>query len=167
MEPLKPRRKNKQMEIIIRRAEKGDCARLLELIQELAVYEKAPNEVTVTLSHFEESGFGEKPVWWAFVAETVELGNKTVVGFALYYIRYSTWKGQCLYLEDLFVTESMRGKGVGKLLFDELIEEVKRRGLKRMVWQVLEWNEPAINFYKRYNANLDPEWINGILDISA
>lgn len=167
MELLKPRRKSKQMEIIIRRAVKEDCARLLELIQELAVYEKAPNEVTVTLSHFEESGFGINPVWWAFVAETEESGNKTVVGFALYYIRYSTWKGQCLYLEDLLVTESMRGKGVGKLLFDELIEEVKRKGLKRMVWQVLEWNEPAINFYKKYNANLDPEWINGILDISA
>jgi GNAT superfamily N-acetyltransferase len=121
----------------------------------------------VTLTHFEESGFGKNPVWWAFVAETEESGNKTVVGFALYYIRYSTWKGQCLYLEDLLVTESMRGKGVGKLLFDELIEEVKRKGLKRMVWQVLEWNEPAINFYKKYNANLDPEWINGILDISA
>lgn len=149
----------------IRKAVKEDCPRLLELIQELADYEKAPQEVTVTLSHFEESGFGESPVWWAFVATTTEAGNEKIVGFALYYIRYSTWKGQCIYLEDILVTNAMRGKGIGKLLFDKLIEETKARGLKRMVWQVLEWNEPAINFYKKYNTTLDPEWVNGILDI--
>ena len=94
------------MEILIRRAKKTDCARLLELIQELATYEKAPDEVTVTLSHFEASGFGDNPVWWAFVAEV----QGVVVGMALYYIRYSTWKGQRLYLEDILVTEEMRGK---------------------------------------------------------
>lgn len=148
------------MEIIIRKAEKKDCPRLLELIHELAVYEKAPHEVTVDLEHFEESGFGENPVWWAFTAEI----DGMVEGFALYYIRYSTWKGQCIYLEDLLVTEKMRGKGLGKLLFEEVIEETKRRNFKRMVWQVLDWNEPAINFYKKYNATLDPEWMNGILD---
>lgn len=148
------------MEIQIRRAEKKDCARLLELIQELADYEKAPEEVTVTLDHFEKSGFGENPVWWAFVAEI----NGKVEGFALYYIRYSTWKGQCLYLEDFLVTEKLRGQGAGKLLFDRIIEEAKEKGFTRMVWQVLEWNEPAINFYKKYNATLDPEWVNGILD---
>ena len=146
--------------ITIRRAEKKDCKRLLELIQELADYEKAPHEVTVTLEHFEESGFGSNPVWWAFVAED---GN-IVIGLALYYIRYSTWKGQCLFLEDFLVTEKARGKGIGKLLFDKVIEECKEKGFKRMVWQVLEWNEPAINFYKKYNATLDPEWMNGILD---
>jgi GNAT superfamily N-acetyltransferase len=133
---------------LIRRAEKKDCVRLLELIQELADYEKAPQEVTVTLEHFEESGFGEKPVWWAFVAEM----DGKVEGFALYYIRYSTWKGQCLYLEDFLVTEKLRGQGAGKLLFDRVIEEAKERGYNRMVWQVLDWNEPAINFYKKYNA---------------
>ncbi len=148
------------MEILIRRARREDCARLLELIQELANYEKAPDEVTVTLEHFEESGFGEKPVWWAFVAEI----NGCVEGMALYYIRYSTWKGQCLFLEDFLVTEKLRGHGAGKLLFDRIIEEAKEKGFKRMAWQVLEWNEPAINFYKKYNANLDPEWINGTLD---
>jgi GNAT superfamily N-acetyltransferase len=148
------------IQITIRRAEKKDCKRLLELINELAVYEKTPQEVTVTLQHFEESGFGSNPVWWAFVAEE---GN-SVVGFALYYIRYSTWKGQCLYLEDFLVTEQSRGKGIGKLLFDSIIQECKEKGFKRMVWQVLEWNEPAINFYKKYNATLDPEWMNGILD---
>ena len=148
------------MEILIRKAEKKDCPRLLELIHELAVYEKAPHEVTVSIAHFEESGFGENPVWWAFVAEV----NGKVEGFALYYIRYSTWKGQCMYLEDLLVTEQMRGKGLGKLLFEKVIEETKSRNFKRMVWQVLDWNEPAINFYKKYNATLDPEWMNGILD---
>ena len=148
------------MNITIRKAEKKDCPRLLELIHELALYEKAPHEVTVDLDHFEESGFSEKPVWWAFVAEV----DERVEGFALYYIRYSTWKGQCIYLEDLLVTEKMRGKGLGKLLFEKVIEESKARNFKRMVWQVLDWNEPAINFYKKYNATLDPEWMNGILD---
>ena len=130
------------MNISIRRAERKDCARLLELIQELADYEKAPQEVTVTLNHFEESGFAPNPVWWAFVAEI----NGKVEGFALYYIRYSTWKGQCLYLEDFLVTEKLRGMGAGKLLFDRVIEEAKEKNYKRMVWQVLEWNEPALNF---------------------
>jgi GNAT superfamily N-acetyltransferase len=148
------------MDIVIRRAVINDCKRLLELVQELAAYEKAPDEVTVSLTHFEESGFGEQPVWWAFVAE---IGGR-VEGFALYYIRYSTWKGQCLYLEDFLVTEQLRGKGAGKLLFDRIIEEAKEKGFKRMVWQVLDWNEPALNFYRKYNATLDPEWVNGILD---
>ena len=143
-------------DIAIRRAEKKDCARLLELIHELAVYEKAPNEVTVTQEHFEESGFGEKPVWWAFVAVL----EKEIIGFALYYIRYSTWKGQRMYLEDILVTEKMRGKGVGKLLFDRLIEEAKEKKLNAIAWQVLEWNEPAINFYKKYNASFDGERVN-------
>ena len=149
------------MQINIRRATIKDCPSMLGLINELAVYEKAPNEVTVTLSHFEQSGFGNNPVWWAFVAEK----DNVIVGFALYYIRYSTWKGQCLYLEDFIVTENMRGKGIGKLLFDQIVQETKDKGFSRMVWQVLEWNEPAINFYKKYKANLDPEWINGILDV--
>jgi len=144
------------MEINIRRAVKEDCARLMELIHELAVYEKAPQEVTVTMDHFVQSGFGEQPVWWAFVAEV----NGKVQGFAMYYIRYSTWKGQRMYLEDLIVTEEMRGKGLGKLLFDRLLVEAKEKQFKGMVWQVLEWNEPAINFYKKYKAEFDPEWIN-------
>lgn len=144
------------MQINIRRAVKEDCPRLMELIRELAEFEKAPQEVTVTMDHFEESGFGPQPVWWAFVAEV----DGRVEGFAMYYIRYSTWKGQRMYLEDLLVTEKMRGKSLGKLLFDRLIEEAKEKQFKGMVWQVLEWNEPAINFYKKYNAGFDPEWIN-------
>lgn len=144
------------MSIEIRRAEKKDCARLLELVTELAIYEKAPDDVTVTLDHFTESGFGENHVWWAFVAEE----NGFIHGFALYYIRYSTWKGQAMYLEDIIVTESSRGKGIGKLLMDRLIIEAKERKFNRIVWQVLEWNEPAINFYKKYNATFDGEWLN-------
>ncbi|PWT96277.1 MAG: GNAT family N-acetyltransferase, partial [Bacteroidetes bacterium] len=126
------------MEIKIRRAVKEDCQRLMDLVHELAVYERAPNEVSVTLEHFVESGFGTNPVWWAFVSEV----DGVVQGFALYYIRYSTWKGQRMYLEDILVTEKMRGKGLGKLLFDRLIEEAKEKKFHGMMWQVLEWNEP-------------------------
>ena len=144
------------MSVTIRKAVKEDCKRILELVQELAEYERAPQEVTVTLSHFEESGFGPNPVWWAFVAEE----NNRIEGFALYYIRFSTWKGQRMYLEDFLVTEKMRGKGIGKLLFEELIKEGKAKKLNGIQWQVLEWNEPAINFYKKYNASFDGEWVN-------
>jgi len=150
------------LNIQIRKARKEDCESMMELIHELAVYEKAPEEVTVDFNHFVESGFGEKPVWWAFVAEI----ENEVVGFALYYIRYSTWKGQRLYLEDILVNESWRGKGIGKLLFNKLIEEAKEKKMNGMVWQVLEWNEPAINFYKKYQGvRFEGEWVNCSLEM--
>jgi GNAT superfamily N-acetyltransferase len=149
------------MNINIRRAEAEDCPRLLELVLELAIFEKAPEEVTVKPDHFAASGFGPNPVWWAFVAETTDDDGKTQVqGFALYYVRFSTWKGQRMYLEDLVVTEKMRGKGLGKLLFERLLSEAKDKQFSGMVWQVLEWNKPAIEFYKKYNATLDSEWVN-------
>ena len=143
--------------ISIRKAEKKDCERLMELIHQLAVYEKAPDAVTTTLDHFEESGFGQNPVWWAYVAEA----DGIVQGFALYYIRYSTWKGQRMYLEDFLVNDELRGKGIGKLLFDTLIEEAKEKNFNGIAWQVLDWNEPAINFYKKYqDVNFEKGWLN-------
>lgn len=148
------------MQTIIRRAVKADCPQMLELIKELALYEKAPEQVTVSLQHFEESGFGKMPVWWAFVAET---GGKTVA-MALYYIRYSTWKGQRMYLEDIIVSEAYRGKGIGALLMEALCAEAKEKAFSGMLWQVLDWNEPAIRFYKKYEAHFDPEWINVSLE---
>jgi GNAT superfamily N-acetyltransferase len=144
------------MEITIRRAVREDCPRMMELVKELAVFERAPNEVTVSPEHFEESGFGKNPVYYAFVAEQ----NGTVVAFALYYIRYSTWKGQRMYLEDILVTERYRGKGIGQLLMDRLITEAKEKNLHGITWQVLEWNESAIRFYSKYNPSLDDEWVN-------
>ena len=150
------------MTIEIRRAVKEDCKRMMELVQELAVYEKAPEQVTVSFDHFVESGFGEDPVWWAFVAE---IGGK-VEGFALYYIRYSTWKGQRLYLEDLLVTEKLRGLGAGKLLFEKLIDECKEKNYSGMAWQVLDWNEPAINFYKKFDeVQIEGNWLNCMLNV--
>ena len=151
-----PQTTNHKQQTLIRRAVKEDCARILELVQELADYERAPQEVTVTLEHFEESGFGKQPVWWAFVAEL----DGRVEGFALYYIRFSTWKGQRMYLEDFLVTEKLRGQGIGKKLFDQLVIEAKEKNFNGIVWQVLEWNEPAINFYKKYEASFDGEWVN-------
>lgn len=150
------------MNIRLRRAERADCPRMLELIRELAAYERAPNEVTVSPEHFESSGFGKQPVWWAFVAEV----DGHVEGFALYYVRYSTWKGQQMYLEDILVTEKFRGRGIGKLLFDRLLEECTEKGWKHICWQVLDWNEPAINFYRKYqNVSHSSEWLNFRLDL--
>lgn len=149
------------MNIIIRKATIDDCTGMMELVRELALFENAPEEVTVSFEHFKESGFGTNPVWWAYVAEE----NNDIVGMALYYIRYSTWKGQRMYLEDIVVKESRRGQGIGKLLMDALIEEAKSKNFSGIVWQVLEWNEPAIQFYKKYNANFDAEWTNCSIEL--
>ncbi|OSZ82793.1 GNAT family N-acetyltransferase [Chitinophagaceae bacterium IBVUCB1] len=147
--------------IVIRDAVATDCPRMMELVRELAVYERAPEAVTVSMEHFVQSGFGSKPVWWAIVAEA----DGVVVGFALYYIRYSTWKGQRMYLEDILVTDAWRGKGIGGKLMDRLIAIAKEKGFNGMLWQVLDWNEPAIRFYKKYNAHFDHEWVNVSIDV--
>jgi GNAT superfamily N-acetyltransferase len=146
-------------QIQLRIAKRGDCPRLMELVNELALFERAPDEVTVTLEEFEAAGFGVNPVWKAYVAEW----EGFIVGFAIYYVRYSTWKGCRLYLEDLIVTESWRGKGVGKLLFDKMIQEAEETGFNGMTWQVLDWNEPAIKFYNKYEAAIEDGWLNGSL----
>ena len=147
------------MEITIRAAKKEDCESMMNLIHELAVYEKAPEQVVVSFEHFVESGFGDKSVWWALVAEV----NGKVEGMALYYIRYSTWKGQRMYLEDLVVSEKMRGNKIGSLLFDALIEEAKVKQFKGMNWQALDWNEPALNFYRKYSLEIFIKFENFLL----
>ena len=143
----------------LRVAKKEDCPRLMELVNELALFERAPEEVTVSLEEFEDAGFGNNPVWKAFVAED----GGIIVGFALYYVRYSTWKGRRVYLEDLIVTEEYRSKGIGKLLFNQVIRETQELDYSGMVWQVLDWNEPAIKFYNKYEANIEAGWLNASL----
>ncbi len=147
----------KAMNVKIRKAKKPDLPSILGLIKELAKYEKAAKEVKVTVKELEKDGFGKNKVFDCFVA--VSDKNK-VIGIALYYVKYSTWKGKCLYLDDIIVTQSMRGKGIGKLLFDVLIETAKKMKVRKLEWQVLEWNKPAINFYKKYNSSFDNEWVN-------
>ncbi len=144
---------------IVRRATKLDIPAMLELIKEQALYEKAPNEVVNTEEMMLEDGFGINKIFDAFVAEY----NGKIIGTAITYYRYSTWKGKCLYLEDLIVTEEFRGIGAGQQLFNHCIDFGKEMKCKRMVWQVLDWNKPALDFYKSYGAHLDGEWVNGSL----
>lgn len=144
------------MEVQIRKGIIDDLPQVHALIVELAEFERAPREVTNTLVDMERDGFGENPIYKLFVAESAE----GIVGIALYYIAYSTWKGRTLFLEDLVVTERMRRAGIGRKLFKAVVQEAKDLGAKRFRWQVLEWNEPAIAFYKNIGATLDTEWIN-------
>lgn len=143
--------------IELRDARIEDCRSIVDLIIELAVYEKSENEVEITSAQLEKDGFGKRPLFHAVVAEK----EAEIIGMAFYYYKYSTWKGGCLYLEDLVVREAYRKEGVGSKLFEAVIRVAQLKKVKRMEWQVLDWNEPAINFYKKYNAELDPEWING------
>lgn len=144
--------------MIIRPIERKDVFAVLELIKGLAVYEKQPEEVENTVEKLAHDLFDAK-YCEALVAE---LDNE-IIGFTIFYTSYSTWKGPCIYLEDLFVLEAHRKSGVGSLLFDKVVNIAKERKVKRMDWQVLDWNEPAINFYKKKNAILDGEWLNGRL----
>ncbi len=132
-----------------------DLPAVLSLINELALYEKAPDEVEMTLDQL------QKDFETGCFDDLVVLENEQVLGFALYYFGYSTWKGKTLYLEDFVVSEEKRGRGIGKLLFEAIIQEAKQTSCKRMDWQVLDWNEPAINFYKKYDAKLEAGWLNG------
>ena len=143
-------------QINIRSGVKPDLSRVLELIRELAEFERAPHEVINTVKQMEIDGFGEKPIYGFFVAEQ----DQRIIGISLYYWRYSTWKGKRLYLEDIIVTEQDRGKGAGKLLFDRTMQFALEENCTGMMWQVLEWNKPAIEFYKKYGAKLDDEWTN-------
>ena len=138
-----------------------DLSRVLELIKELALYENAPEQVTNTIEMMKADGFGPNPVYGLFVCEKERTGE--IIGIAIYYFRYSTWKGKRLYLEDIVVTESERGHGAGKLLFDQVMAQSLADNCTGMMWQVLDWNEPAINFYKKYDTKLEAGWLNAHL----
>ena len=140
----------------LRAATAADASELLRLIRLLAEYEKAPQEVTNTVEDILLDGFGAHPVFQALVAEA----EGRIVGMSLWYTRYSTWKGKCLYLEDIIVEEAHRGKGIGKALFEATIRVAKAMQSKAMVWQGLDWNTPSIEFYKKYSCDLDNSWIN-------
>ncbi len=144
----------------IRKGIEGDLPHTLELVKELAAYERALGEVSNTVQGMKEDGFGKNPIFGFFVAEV----DQEIVGVSLYYYRYSTWKGKRLYLEDIIVTERMRGQGIGKLLFEATLHYSLNQNCTGMMWQVLDWNEPAINFYKKYSAKMDGEWVNCTLE---
>jgi GNAT superfamily N-acetyltransferase len=144
---------------MIRTATRQDVAAIFQLIEELASFERAPEQVVNTPEQLEIDLFDDQ-ICSAIVATNPD---NNVIGFALYYISYSTWKGRCLYLEDFYVQEADRKQGYGQALFDEVVRTAKQMGVKRMDWQVLDWNHAALNFYRRNHATLDPEWINGRL----
>ncbi len=146
--------------IEVRKGKKEDLNAVFELIRELAIYENGLDQVSNTIKKMEIDGFGPNPIYGLLVAEA----DRQIIGSAIYYYRYSTWKGKRMYLEDLIVTEKERGAGAGKLLFDEVIDIAKKTDCTGMMWQVLDWNEPAINFYKKYQTNFDGEWINCNID---
>lgn len=144
------------MKIQIRKGVQTDLPQVLDLIKELAIYENAIDEVTIKLEDLERDGFGSEKLFHFLVA----INEKEFVGIAFYYTRYSTWKGKILYLEDFVVKEKDRGKGIGTLLFEEIVRVCKNKEYNGMAWQVLDWNEPAINFYKKYKASLSSSWLN-------
>lgn len=141
---------------VFREAKIDDCEFIYQLIKDLAVFEKAGDKVTLTLEQLKKDGFGEEPLYFSHILEWS--GERA--GFTLCYYRYSTWKGKSLYLEDLFVLPEYRGKGLAKMALSELKKHANDVGCGRFEWQVLDWNEPAIEFYKSIGAELDPEWIN-------
>lgn len=150
------------MSIVIRDAIREDVPTMFELIKELALFEKAPEQVTNTVEQMYLDGFGDNPIYGTIVSEV----EGEIVGMALYYYRYSTWKGKRLYLEDLIVSETMRGRGLGEKLLEAIIEKARKTDCTGLMWQVLDWNEPAINFYKKFGARFDEEWVNVHIDFN-
>ncbi len=152
---------NKHMKI--RKGISSDMPSVLELIKELATFEKEPDAVVVTVNDLIRDGFSDNPLFYCFVAEEdleSSEGNlsKQIIGIALYYYRYSTWKGKTIHLEDLIVREDKRGTGAGMALYSEVIRQGKRDNVRRIEWAVLDWNTPAINFYKKTGANVLTDW---------
>jgi GNAT superfamily N-acetyltransferase len=145
----------------IRTANANDVQAIYGLIYELAVFEKAPEQCINTPEQLLKDGFGAHPAYICFVAES----DADIVGISLCYVRYSTWKGCCLYLEDLIVTESMRGNGIGKALFQHTLQFAESQSYARLQWQVLDWNQGAIDFYKAFNASFDSEWLNAWVEL--
>jgi len=140
--------------MIIRKGTQQDMPAVLELIKELAVFENEPDAVVVTVEDLERDGFTANPLFNTFVAEV----DGNIIGMALFYYRYSTWKGRTIHLEDLIVTESMRGTGAGSLLYKEVFKFAKAEGVRRVEWAVLDWNTPAINFYEKTCAKVFDDW---------
>ena len=144
---------------IIRKGTEADVPALLALIKELAIFEKAENEVTMTENQLQKDGFSENRLFDFIVAES----NSKIVGIALYFYKFSTWKGKSIHLEDLIVAQNQRRLGIGSMLFDEVVNIAKKEEVARLEWQVLDWNKPAINFYNKYNAQYGEEWLNARL----
>lgn len=149
------------MKVVIRKAEARDVPRMMELVKELALFERAPEQVTVTEVEMQEAGFGLDPVWVGWVAEM----DGVIAGMAVCYERYSTWKGRRLYLEDIIVTEAARGQHLGEKLFLECVHYAVRKDYSGMLWQVLDWNTDAIRFYDRFGSTYSKEWLNGSLEL--
>jgi GNAT superfamily N-acetyltransferase len=144
----------------IRKGTIEDMSAVLDLIKELATFEKEPNAVVVTVTDLERDGFGESPLFHTFIAEQ----NNEIVGMALYYYRYSTWKGRTIHLEDLIVKEKMRGSGLGFELYSAVIDQGKCDGVLRIEWNVLDWNTPAIEFYEKSGAKVFKDWLVAQMD---
>ncbi|MAO71921.1 MAG: GNAT family N-acetyltransferase [Flavobacteriales bacterium] len=147
------------MKILIRKGIKKDLPQVLSLIKELAKFENAEHEVTISIDDLKKDGFGKNP-FFQFIVAVVD---EKIIGLSFYFIRYSTWKGKFLFLEDLIVTEKFRNQGIGSKLFEETIKICKSESMNGMFWQVLDWNKSAIKFYKKYNSNISGEWLNGKL----
>ena len=146
--------------IKIRKGKKSDLKHVIKLIRELAEYENAIDKVKINIGELEKDGFSDTPLFSFIVAEI----RNQIIGMAFYYTNYSTWEGKCLFLEDLIVTKKHRSKGVGSMLFKSMIEIAKKNQANRMMWQILNWNTPAIEFYKKFNAQVSNEWLNGKLN---